>query len=75
MSANPNAAAVAGMIAGHKLHNRVITDAANPYYKPANLTESLCKTAWTRGLAEGVYHAKNGLSFKRLCEILVEVKK
>ncbi|WP_308874248.1 hypothetical protein [Thiothrix subterranea] len=47
------AAAAAGMIAGHKLYktraNGAISSASipNPYHKPKNAIEAVCKMAWS----------------------------
>jgi hypothetical protein len=80
MSKQTNAAAVAGMIAGHKLYksraNGAVSSASipNPYHKPKNATEMVCKMAWSQGLKEGMMHASNGLTMKQLGAILLEIK-
>jgi len=70
------AAAAAGMMAGHKLYqtraNGAVSSAStpNPYHKPKNADEMVCRMAWSQGVTEGAKHAANGVSFAQLCKML-----
>ena len=70
------AAAAAGMIAGHKLYKTRANGKTsgesipNPYHKPKNAIEAVCKMAWGQGVTEGAKHAANGVTFAQLCKML-----